>query len=179
MEWRHDAETKALNKASAAEITKALVVQERELEMESFSREAEVKARKEQSMLNSLLDSVQIQDQTVKADKKKKRLNAVYEEICRREDERTFVIECIADLVQQEEILLAVSNLPLAAEHWQIPKSCHDSSNPKHCWKERYQRRRIQSCTSQTTCRWGKWEREDRKSQACFPHEGYKSRRET
>jgi PAS domain S-box-containing protein len=59
MEWRHDVETKDLNKASAAEITEALIVQERELEMEGYIRGAELKAMQERRMLNSLLDSVQ------------------------------------------------------------------------------------------------------------------------
>jgi hypothetical protein len=59
MEWRHDVETKDLNKASEAEITEALVVQERELEMEGFIFGAELKAMQERRMLNSLLDSFQ------------------------------------------------------------------------------------------------------------------------
>jgi PAS domain S-box-containing protein len=58
MEWRHDVETKDLNKASAAEMADALLVQERELEMEGHIRGSELKAMQERRMLNSLLDSV-------------------------------------------------------------------------------------------------------------------------
>jgi PAS domain S-box-containing protein len=58
MEWRHDVEAKDLDKASEAEISEALVVQERELEMEGYIRGAELKAMQERRMLNSLLDSV-------------------------------------------------------------------------------------------------------------------------
>jgi PAS domain S-box-containing protein len=59
MEWRHDVETKDLNKASEAEMAEALLVQERELEMEGYIRGSELKAMQERRMLNSLLDSVQ------------------------------------------------------------------------------------------------------------------------
>lgn len=58
MEWRHDVETKDLQKTSAAEIAEALVIQERELEMEGYIRGAELKAMQERRVLNSLLDSV-------------------------------------------------------------------------------------------------------------------------
>jgi PAS domain S-box-containing protein len=58
MEWRHEIETKDLHKALEAEISEALVVQERELEMEGYIRGAELKAMQERRMLNSLVDSV-------------------------------------------------------------------------------------------------------------------------
>jgi PAS domain S-box-containing protein len=58
MEWRHDVETKDLNKASDSEMADSLIVQERELEMEGYIRGAELKAMQERRMLNSLLDSV-------------------------------------------------------------------------------------------------------------------------
>jgi PAS domain S-box-containing protein len=58
MDWRHDVEAKDLEKASEAEISDALVVQERELEMEGYIRGAELKAMQERRMLNSLLETV-------------------------------------------------------------------------------------------------------------------------
>jgi len=58
MEWRQDIETKDLQKANDAEIAEALIVQERELEMEGYIRGAETKALQERRVLNSLLDSV-------------------------------------------------------------------------------------------------------------------------
>lgn len=58
MEWRHDVEVKDLVKASEAEIAEALIVQERELEMEGYIRGAESRALQERRVLNSLLDSV-------------------------------------------------------------------------------------------------------------------------
>lgn len=58
MEWRHDVETKDLQKANDAEIAEALIVQERELEMEGYIRGAETKALQERRVLNSLLDTV-------------------------------------------------------------------------------------------------------------------------
>jgi PAS domain S-box-containing protein len=58
MEWRHDVEAKDVVKSSEAELSEALVVQERELEMEGYIRGAELKAMQERRMLNSLLDSV-------------------------------------------------------------------------------------------------------------------------
>jgi PAS domain S-box-containing protein len=59
MEWRHEIELKDLHKATEAEIAEALIVQERELEMEGYIRGAELKAMQERRMLNSLLDSVE------------------------------------------------------------------------------------------------------------------------
>jgi hypothetical protein len=58
MEWRHDVEAKDLETAFKAEISEALVVQEREIEMEDHVRSAELKAMQKRRMLNSLREIV-------------------------------------------------------------------------------------------------------------------------
>ncbi|KAJ3202234.1 hypothetical protein HK099_001950, partial [Clydaea vesicula] len=58
LDWQKDVNLKDLKIADEAEINEAITVQERELEMESHIRQAEVKALMERKVLKNLLDSV-------------------------------------------------------------------------------------------------------------------------
>ena len=58
IQWKHEIETKDLKKTREVQINESLMIQEHELEMESFVRKAETRALQERKVLGSLLATV-------------------------------------------------------------------------------------------------------------------------